>query len=114
MGQRQECPACYASLDILHRLWPPAEGIYGDGPPFRDWIARPKPNLYQSIHTTVIFDGRLLEVQIRNQTMHEWAEYGTAAHWIYKKGPTSAKLQENYQEQVKRISELRKAFEKKD
>ncbi|HUJ94590.1 MAG TPA: TGS domain-containing protein, partial [Terriglobales bacterium] len=95
----QSVQDCYAVLGIIHNLWRPVPGR------IKDFIAMPRPNLYQSLHTSVIAEeGQPFEVQIRTEEMHKMAEEGIAAHWKYKDGPVSAQDEQ-------RLSWLRQVVE---
>ncbi len=89
----QDIPACYSALGVIHTTWRPISGE------FDDYIAAPKDNFYQSLHTAVIYDDKKpLEVQIRTLDMHTSAEYGIAAHWRYKEG--SKNTDKNFESRV--------------
>lgn len=94
---------CYASLGVIHANWKPLPGR------FKDYIATPKPNMYRSLHTTLLAENGIpFEVQIRTYEMHRTAEYGIAAHWMYKEGRTVRSVLD------RKTSWLRQIIEAKD
>ncbi|MEW6730912.1 MAG: bifunctional (p)ppGpp synthetase/guanosine-3',5'-bis(diphosphate) 3'-pyrophosphohydrolase [Acidobacteriota bacterium] len=93
-------PDCYAALGVIHNMWKPIPGR------FKDWIAIPRNNLYQSLHTSVVSEtGQAFEVQIRTEEMHRIAEEGIAAHWKYKEGKLGKKQDDQMFIWLKRLVE---------
>jgi GTP diphosphokinase / guanosine-3',5'-bis(diphosphate) 3'-diphosphatase len=92
---------CYGALGLIHSLWKPMPGR------FKDYMAMPKLNGYRALHTTVIGpEGIPLEIQVRTREMHQRAEYGIAAHWIYKRGKAAQKEQEAWEAWVKQLMDI--------
>ena len=91
--------ACYSAIGVIHSKWTPIPNR------FKDYIAMPKPNLYQSLHTSIIASGKIYEIQIRTEEMDEIAEYGIAAHWAYKEN-LGRPMTETVSQKLKWYSEL--------
>ena len=96
-----ETSECYTLIGIVHGFWKPLDGR------FKDYIAMPKANGYQSLHTTVMCDGRPLEIQIRTAEMDNIAEHGVAAHWLYKKGTNHDMVKAQDLSIINQLKELR-------
>jgi len=92
--------SCYRTIGIIHSKWTPIPNR------FKDYIAMPKPNLYQSLHTSVIANGKVYEIQIRNEEMDSIAEFGVAAHWAYKESNANFKLTEEVSKKLKWYGDL--------
>jgi len=97
---------CYAALGVMHASWKPLPGR------FKDYIATPKPNMYRSLHTTLLAENGLpFEVQIRTVEMHRTAEYGIAAHWMYKEGRTAQSLLDRKTSWLRQVIEAKETTE---
>ncbi len=92
---------CYAALGVIHDMYKPIPGR------FKDYIAMPKPNMYQSLHTTLMSsEGQPFEVQIRTEEMHKTAEYGIAAHWKYKEGNTGVPAKDSLETKLSWLRQI--------
>lgn len=100
--------ACYSAIGILHSKWTPIPNR------FKDYIAMPKPNLYQSLHTSVIANGKVYEIQIRTKEMDQIAEYGIAAHWSYKTNRGKVPMTEMVSKKLKWYGDLIKFTEESE
>ncbi len=100
--------ACYSAIGVIHSKWTPIPNR------FKDYIAMPKPNLYQSLHTSVIANGKVYEIQIRTKEMDQIAEYGIAAHWSYKENRGRVPMTELVSKKLKWYGDLIKFTEESE
>jgi len=100
--------ACYSAIGVIHSRFTPIPNR------FKDYVAMPKPNLYQSLHTSVISEGKIYEIQIRTKKMDQIAEYGIAAHWAYKEHGSQAPMTEIVSKKLKWYGELIKFTEERE
>ncbi len=100
--------ACYSAIGVIHSKWTPIPNR------FKDYVAMPKPNLYQSLHTSVIAYGKIYEIQIRTKEMDRIAEYGIAAHWAYKEGGSKTPMTETVLKKLKWYGDLIKFTEESE
>ncbi len=96
----KDIESCYRTIGIIHSKWTPIPNR------FKDYIAMPKPNLYQSLHTSVIANGKVYEIQIRTKDMDEIAEYGVAAHWAYKESKKRGTMTDEVSKRLKWYGDL--------
>jgi len=99
---------CYRTIGVIHSKWTPIPNR------FKDYIAMPKPNLYQSLHTSVIANGKVYEIQIRTEEMNQIAENGVAAHWAYKENKARVKMTDEVMKKLKWYGDLVKFTNESD
>jgi len=104
----KDIESCYRTIGIIHSKWTPIPNR------FKDYIAMPKPNMYQSLHTSVISNGKVYEIQIRTKEMDEIAEYGVAAHWAYKETKIKTIMTDEVSKKLKWYGDLIKFTKESD
>jgi len=96
----KDIESCYRTIGVVHSKWTPIPNR------FKDYIAMPKPNLYQSLHTSIIANGKVYEIQIRTREMDDIAEYGVAAHWAYKEKDTKGSMTDQVSKKLRWYGDL--------